>query len=155
MQSAEAGNICFIYCPSAIHALNSFPCSLILHFKQNLEQISSKQSSGHSISIPPVLQVQIIISFYMCRDTESPEQALEENYEMEYLMKGGSWALREIKSCWSWGFIEGIFINPITLKNCFLYVFFKQHQILIKTDTAVQAPCSLLLTEAMWYLHMI
>lgn len=34
-------------------------------------------------------------------------------------------------------------------------MFFKQHQILIKTDTAVQAPCSPLLTEAVRYLHMI
>lgn len=34
-------------------------------------------------------------------------------------------------------------------------MFFKQHQILIKTATAVQASHSLLLTEAMQYLHTI
>lgn len=76
-------------------------------------------------------------------------------YEMEYLMKGSSWALREIKNCWSWGFVEGIFINLITLKNCFLCMFFKQHWILIETETALEALHPLLLTEAVWSLHMI
>lgn len=117
----------------------------------------SHQNSPPGIPFPFPLSCRYKLLFHFtCAGTlKALNRHWKKNYEMEYLMKGGSWALREIKSCWSWGYTKGIFINLITLKNCFLYVFFKQHQILIKTDTAVQAPCSLLLTEAMWYLHMI
>lgn len=155
MQSARLVTSALFAAPLPFMSWTHFP--VLWYYISNKILSRSHQNSPLGIPFPLPLscRYKLLFHFYMCRDIESPEQALEENYEMEYLMKDGSWALREIKSCWSWGFIEGIFINLIALKNCFLCMFFKQHQILIKTDTAVQAPWSLLLTEAMWYLHMI
>lgn len=142
MQSVRLVTSALFAAPLPFMSWTHFP--VLWYYISNKILSRSHQNSPLGIPFPFPLSCRYKLLFHFtCAGTlKALNRHWKKNYEMEYLMKDGSWALRKIKSCWSWGFIEGIFINLITLKNGFLCMFFKQHQILIKTHCSASTMLS-------------
>lgn len=124
MQSTRLVTSALVAALSTIH-ITDFPVLWYYISNTILRRLHQNNPLGIQFPFPQSCRYKLLFHFTCTETLKALNRHWKRKYEMEYLMKGSSWALREIKSCWSWGFIEGFFINLITLKNCFLCMFFQ------------------------------